>query len=432
MTSDNAAKASGNGTLNIGLVHSFDIRGNKVGGLETYLRDFVTFCPPDGRILFVGVDAVGDLEIGKITAIQFRGRTFDFLPIMQYPDEKAREAASRLTNSITARFAAALIRHLPAVRRAFRERNCSLDLRRVEFAWLPVLLRLPYVQMLHGEGVPRLRMDSLLQKYRMVHVLGERFAVSTSRKFLCVNPMITERIRQTYPRHADNIDTLWTWVNTHIFQPQPFPTAIDPFRIAFIGRLDGFKRPDLIFKTVARLRELLPGVELHYVGTSHAERFAEFESVKDVTVQHGFKDAAGIAALLADVHTGILTSEFEGMPRCVLETLAVGRPVAAVHLPQLEAVIHDGESGFLVPRELPEDQMIDALAQRFCELRAAIVEGAIDPTAVAAKIGTFTPETQLARVYRIHREIQFPGRVEPLPHFQSTTGATHEGPASRQ
>lgn len=57
-----------------------------------------------------------------------------------------------------------------------------------------------------------------------------------------------------------------------------------------------------------------------------------------------------MASTLASAHAGILTSEFEGMPRCVLETLAVGRPTVAVHLPQLESVIHDGESGYLIPR----------------------------------------------------------------------------------
>jgi len=68
-------------------------------------------------------------------------------------------------------------------------------------------------------------MDSLLRKYAFVHHAGERFAVATSTKFLCVNPFITERLQKTYPRRKDKIDTLWTWVNTDIFQPQPLPPA---------------------------------------------------------------------------------------------------------------------------------------------------------------------------------------------------------------
>lgn len=392
---------------NIGLVHPFDVRGTKIGGLETYIRDFITFCPDNTRVLFIGVDAVGDMKLGQITETTFRGRTFDFLPILNYSDEQAREAARSIRESITAQFFAGLVRHLPTVARALRERHCSVDLRRVEFAWLPVVLRLPFVQMLHGEGVPRLAMDSLLQRYRFVHNLGERFAVGASRKFLCVNPMITERLRQTYARHADKIDTLWTWVNTDIFKPQPFPEPVSPFRIVFVGRLDEFKQPRLMFKTIARLREKLGGaVEFHYIGTSDPTRFAEFAAIDDITVRHGFKDAKGVAAVLAQAHAGILTSEFEGMPRCVLETLAIGRPVVAVHLPQLEAVIHNDESGYLVPREMPQEDLIETLACRFVEVRNAIADGRVDPVAVADKIKTFTPDTQLARVYRLHHEIQ--------------------------
>ena len=392
---------------NIALMHPFDIRGTKIGGLETYIRDFVTFCPEDTRVLFIGVDAVGDMKLGEVTETTFRGRTFDFMPILHYPDVRAREAARKLTDSITAQFFVALVRNFPGIARELRARRCSVDLRRVEFAWLPVVLRRPYVQMLHGEGVPQMAMDSLLQRYRFVHRTGERFAVNTSRKFLCVNPMITERLRATYTRHAHKIDTLWTWVNTNIFRPQPFPQAIDPFRVVFVGRLDEFKQPRLMFKTIARLRDKLNGaVEFHYVGTSDPTRFAEYAAIEDITVRHGFQDAKGVANVLSQAHAGILTSEFEGMPRCVLETLAIGRPVVAVHLPQLEAVIDNEVSGYLVEREMPNDALVETVASRLVDVRNAIAEGKVDPVAVAARIATFTPDTQLARVYRLHHEIQ--------------------------
>jgi hypothetical protein len=40
------------------------------------------------------------------------------------------------------------------------------------------------------------------------------------------------------------------------------------------------------------------------------------------------------------------------------------------------------------------------------DVRNAIADGKVDPAAVAAKIATFTPDMQLARVYRLHHEIQ--------------------------
>ena len=103
--------------------------------------------------------------------------------------------------------------------------------------------------------------------------------------------------------------------------------------------------------TIARLREKTgPGVEFHYMGTSDPQRFAEFKAIEDISTLHGFKSATGVADVLSHVHAGILTSEFEGMPFSVLETLGSGRPVCAIHLPQLASVIREGLSGTLVAR----------------------------------------------------------------------------------
>ena len=113
-----------------------------------------------------------------------------------------------------------------------------------------------------------------------------------------------------------------------------------------------------------------------------------------------------MAATLASAHAGILTSEFEGMPRFVLETLAVGRPVVATHLPQLEAVIRDGESGYLVPRSDSRADMMERLVHRFINVRDAIAHEEMESSRIAASIRMFTPSTQLARVFRYHQEIQ--------------------------
>lgn len=404
---------------NICLIHPFDPRGEKVGGLETYIRDFITFHPEGTDLLLIGVDSTGQMTLGEVHRLTFRGRSFDFLPILHYSDQKAREAARSIRSSLTGQFFVALIGHFGMISRLIRKRRCSVDLRRVEFSWLPAILRSPFIQMLHGEGVPKVQMDSLLRKYSFVHNAGERFAVAMSEKFLCVNPFITERLQTTYPRQRNKIDTLWTWVNTEIFQPQPFSDRSDAFRIVFAGRLDEFKDPALMFTTIGRLRQRMARpVEFHYIGTSDPHRFIEFKEIEDITVQHGFKDAVGMASTLAHAHSGILTSEFEGMPRFVLETLAVGRPVVATHLPQLEAVIRDGESGFLIPRSESRDGMADQLVQRFVDIEKRIETRAIDPTRVAINIRTFTPSTQLARVFRYHQEIQNArGIVKVIPSY---------------
>lgn len=388
------------------VIHSFDPLGAKVGGLETFVRDMIAHLPDDFTFLMIGVDASGKRPLGKISRETFRGKPFDFLPVLHYSEDKAREAAKSLKDSINFQFMQGLLRHLSTVRRALKEAPVSVDLQRVEFATLVKGLGVPFIQMLHGEGAPKLQMDSLLKSYRYVHNINEWLAVKACDKFMCVNPLITERIRETYPASAGKIGTQSTWVDTKKFHPTPFPQD-SGLRIAFAGRLDLFKRPPLMFKTIARLRERLgSGVEFHYMGTSDPARFPEFEAIRDCTVLHGFKSAEGVAEVLASVHAGILTSEFEGMPFSVLETLGAGRPVCAVHLPQLESVIKDGVSGALVSRSNDEDEMSVRLAQAFADVRAGITSGAITPEGVAAQVGDFTPEVQLAKIYENHRELQ--------------------------
>ncbi|MCU0730332.1 MAG: glycosyltransferase [Hyphomonas sp.] len=388
------------------VIHSFDPRGAKVGGLETFIRDMIAFLPDDFSFLMVGVDALGDLQIGKVTTVEFRGRRFEFLPVLSYPDLQAREAATSVRQSLTFQFMQGLLTHLPVVRRKLKERPTSVDLQRVEYAPVVKALGVPFVQMLHGEGAPPLKMDSLLKNYRFVHNVNERLAVMAADKFLCVNPFITERLRKTYPRQAHKIDTLSTWVDTKTFYPRPFLND-GTFRVAFAGRLDLFKSPPLMFKTMARLSEKLgPGVEFHYMGTSDPHRFPEFKLIENISTLHGFKSAAGVSEVLGNAHAGILTSEFEGMPFAVLEALGCGRPMGAIHLPQLESVIIPGLSGTLVTRSDSEDDMAERLSDAFAAIRSAIHDGALTPEGVASAIQDFTPERQLAKCYENHRQIQ--------------------------
>lgn len=109
------------------LIHPFDPRGQKVGGLETYIRDFITFHPDDTDLLFIGVDSAGDLNLGEVHKLTFRGRTFDFLPILHYSDQQAREAARSVRASLTGQFFMALLRNFGTVSRLIRARRCSID-----------------------------------------------------------------------------------------------------------------------------------------------------------------------------------------------------------------------------------------------------------------------------------------------------------------
>src|SRR4051794_1897949 len=132
-------------TYRLSVVHSFDILGTKVGASRPLCAT---------SFLMIGVDSTGKRPLGRMTSEAFRGKRFDFLPILHYPEDKAREAAKRIKDSINSHFMQALVRYLPAVRRALKEKPTSVDLQRVEYATIVRGMGVPFVQMLHGEGAP--------------------------------------------------------------------------------------------------------------------------------------------------------------------------------------------------------------------------------------------------------------------------------------
>ncbi len=390
-------------TMHVALIHPFDPRGGKVGGIETFVRDYISFHPGDMKLLLIGVDGFGDLELGKITSVTVRGRTIDFMPVMRLPEAQTGQYPTKLSEAVTLRFTLACVRHYAAIKSILRAGSYSVDLRRMELSPLAALFAVPSVQMLHDGMVKGASMSSLLKRFWWVKTLAERFSLSRSHSFYCVNGELSDRLRDSYPRHAHKVGTLPTWANPQIFRVSDMPPVEGgAFHVGYTGRMDDFKRPDIMFAVIAAAKQLIPALTFHYVGDGNVESFAAFAAIRDFTVLHGRQDSEGLAAILRGLHCGLLTSDFEGMPRSVMEFLGSGRPVVALHLPQLTAVIHEGTSGALVPRG--PDQ-IGAAAQALSDMQSAIANGAIQPETVAAAVDCYSPQHLLGRLYEDHRAI---------------------------
>ena len=393
------------------LMYTMDPRGAKVGGIETHIRQILRHHPEDFSVLFVGTDERGDCEIGKVQRLSIGGRSFDFLPVARIEPEAVNRAAKRLTQSTTLRYVLGALRHLGAIRRALGPGPATADLHRFEFAPIARLLGLPAIQMIHGEGSKKDRMDSLIKTYWYIHSSGERLALRLARGIYCVNPAIVERLKAEFPHAYPKAELLSVSVDTGLFRPTPFDCADDTLRIVFAGRLDEFKDPPLLFRTVAELRRVLGRVELNYIGATDPERYAEFAPIRDVTVRHGFQDAEGVARIMARCHAGILTSFFEGMPCYLLEGLAAGRPFGAIRLPQYDPLVVRGVSGALVERQEAPEASAQALASGFVEIWEGIKAGRINPARVAAMVEPYAITNQMSRLFARHRALRSGGRA---------------------
>ena len=386
----------------VALFNSGDPRGSKVGGIETYIRDYIHHHPADMDLLFVGADETGELPIGEVSEVEFRGRRFRFLPLFHL-DAHEYAYGQGITKSDTWRFAALLMKNWGLLRRVLREGGYSAELRRVEYAPIIRSMGVPFVQMVHVWGGKDQPMSSSLGKHWYIRDATEFVAAALARKFYSVNNDMTARYKRKYRPFARKFDTLTTWANPQIFRPTPYRFNDDLIHVVYAGRLDKFKRPDFMFATIAALQARTGKVRFHYIGDGDPEEMPEFGPIRDVTERHGVRTSPEIAAVLERCHVGILTSDFEGMPRVVMETLTAGRPVVALHLPQLEQVIHDGESGFLVLRE---GDHIAVQAARIEETYRLMRDGRITPETVSGAVAAFSPTALLGKIWSAHRTIQ--------------------------
>lgn len=395
-------------TYRLCLIHAFDPRGTKVGGIETHLRLVLAKHPADFEVVVIGYDGRCELPIGEPHHMDFEGRPITFIPVLHDDEERVREAAKTLTQSLTLRFSAGILRHFASLRRYLRAKPTVVELERYEYAPIVRAMGLRYLQIVHLEpnAKDKHKMDSLLKSYWYIHRTAEVSGLRMADKILAVNPDILARIKQEAPKIAQKADFMTVSVNTDIFQPAPYQIDDHVLRIAFAGRLDTFKDPSLMFTVIDRLAGALHGqVEFHFIGTSDPHKFPEFAKIEARTVRHGFQPMRGVAEILTRCHAGIFTSYFEGMPCFMLETLASGRPVGAIRLPQFDPILLDRQAGFLVERRDSLEASADAMAEKFLELWADIRSGHYQPADVATHVGPYTVETQLPRLFALHRAI---------------------------
>ena len=401
-------------TYRLCLIHPMDPRGAKVGGIETHIRLLTQRFPDDFSVMLVGVDARGDLEPGKAVKIKTGGREIDFLPVLHFTDEMAAEAATRITGSLTFRFTLALLRHYRAIRTLAGKGPVSADLQRFEFAPVAKLLSMPFMMEVHGEGGKDDKMDSLIKKHWRIYKMGEALGLRLATRALCVTPARVVSVSEDYPAVAKKIEFMSVSVDTDIFAPRPFDVSDDILRIVYAGRLDEFKDPPMMFSVIAGLRKALAGrVEFHYVGTTDPYRFEEFAEIEDVTIRHGFQDMQGVARIMSRAHAGILTSYFEGLPCFMMETLACGRPLGVLHLPQFEIrlpdyapLIIEGKSGVMSQRLEDREETAARLVEKFMQLWRDIKAGNYDPQEVRGHVEPYSINVQLPRLFARHREMQ--------------------------
>ena len=138
-----------------------------------------------------------------------------------------------------------------------------------------------------------------------------------------------------------------------LWQASARPKSLDKDSrvIGFIGQMIPRKGiPDLI-EVFDQLYQQMPDLRLQLLGDGSQRpelehQAAELSSVNAVEFL-GFRSDR--LKLLSKFSLFVMTSSLEGIPRCMMEAMAVGVPVVAYDIPGVDQLIEHGKTGLLAP-----------------------------------------------------------------------------------
>jgi glycosyltransferase involved in cell wall biosynthesis len=130
--------------------------------------------------------------------------------------------------------------------------------------------------------------------------------------------------------------------------------AAPPVRVAVLARMIKPKGIAESVAAIAHARALGANVELDLYGvpdSSNPTSYTEADLQRWAAVPginwHGA--SADVARVLCEHHIVMLLSAREGLPRCLVEAAAAGRPIVASDVAGCREVVRDGYEGYLVP-----------------------------------------------------------------------------------
>jgi glycosyltransferase involved in cell wall biosynthesis len=138
--------------------------------------------------------------------------------------------------------------------------------------------------------------------------------------------------------------------------------AIEPLRLAFVGRLVADKGPRIAVQVAARLQDAGRAVALELVGDGpelEACRTAAHEAGVEL-VAHGWLGADAVREVLARSHVLLLPSRTEGWPKVLSEAMAYGAIPAAPPISVIPEVFADTGAG-VVAADRDPDAFVRAL-----------------------------------------------------------------------
>ncbi|HEV3410726.1 MAG TPA: glycosyltransferase, partial [Chthoniobacterales bacterium] len=144
------------------------------------------------------------------------------------------------------------------------------------------------------------------------------------------------------------------------------PRATNKVRLLCVSRLNSQKNLPLLLETVKALRGLTSvPFEVVIVGDGPEEAklrtHIQREGLDELVTFHPSVSRAEIPSEYANADIFVLTSDYEGYPRVLMEAAAAALPIVTTAISGSDEAVLDGESGFIVPVRA-RDAIVEKLA----------------------------------------------------------------------
>ena len=123
-----------------------------------------------------------------------------------------------------------------------------------------------------------------------------------------------------------------------------------PVRLVMVARFEGQKDQRTLIRALAGLPQYPWELDLIGDGPLIPEIAALCSELGVSERVHFSGQVLDVETRLADAQVFLLISNWEGFPRSILEAMRAGLPVVASAVGGIEESVHDGETGFVVPR----------------------------------------------------------------------------------
>ena len=344
-----------NEPINVCIVYPADPLGVIPGGIDTCIKGVIRWAPDDLSFSILGVTTDRNVrKVGRWTECQIGKKSFMFFPLFAL-DRPERQPVI----PATIRLMIALLLHSPTP-------HCDLiQFHRIEPIICFLRRKIPKVTFIHQnmKDLKNKRSDIRWKYAPWVYYILEDMLIPRFDSVYVVHEQAAQNYRHRYKNIPERINFLPTWMDPEIFHPesesvrnklrQDFGTqwkiSVDSKILIWVGRIDHQKDPLLLIDSFAVIADRRKDTHLVLIGDGVLR-----EAVEKRIAYHDLTQRVSITGLLSNEMVAkwlcaadllLLSSAYEGMPRCVVEALGCGVPVATTDVGEVRRLIMSGING---------------------------------------------------------------------------------------